>query len=244
LCSHAERGSKVGECEVARMASIIKVTTAIYPESDGKPMGETDEHRKEMIRLIQLLERFYAGQSVYVSGDLLVYYEQGNSKKFVVPDVFVVKGIEPGNRRVYKTWFEGKPPDSIIEVTSKKTKKKDMVTKPALYGQLGVPEYFLFDLTREYLEPPLQGHRLVGGRYEPILPDAEGALVSEQLGLRLRAEGRQLMLYRLDSGRRLLTAEEELQIEAEARRAEAEARRAAEAEAARLREQLRARDAN
>jgi Uma2 family endonuclease len=218
------------------MASVIKVTTVNYPESDGKPMGETDEHRKEMIRLIELLERYYAGQRAYVSGDLLVFYEQGNPKKFIVPDVFAVKGIEPGNRKSYKIWFEGKPPDAIIEVTSKKTKKKDMVTKPALYGQLGVPEYFLFDLTREYLEPPLQGHRLVGGRYEAILPDAEGSLVSEQIGLRLRAEGRQLMLYRADTGQRLLTAEEELQIEAESRRA-------AEAEAARLREQLRARDA-
>jgi len=226
----------MGEREVASMASIIKVTTAIYPESDGKPMGETDEHIKETIRLRQMLERFYAGQSVYVSGNLLVFYEQGNPKKFFVPDVFVVKGIEPGNRRIYKIWFEGKPPDAIIEVTSKKTKKKDTVTNPALYAQLGVPEYFLFDVTREYLEPPLQGHRLIGGRYEPILPDAEGTLVSEQLGLRLRAEGRQLMLYRVDTGQRLLCAEEELQIESEARRA-------AEAEAARLREQLRTRDA-
>jgi len=54
--------------------------------------------------------------------------------------------------------------------------------------------------------------------------------------LRLHAEGRHLMLYRLDTGQRLLTAEEELHIEAEARRA-------AEAEVARLREQLRPRDA-
>jgi len=218
------------------MASVIQVTTVNYPESDGKPMGETDEHRKEMTRLIQLLERFYAGQSVYVSGDLLVFYEQGNPKKFVVPDVFVVKGLDPGNRRIYKLWFEGKPPDVILEVTSRKTQKKDTVTKPALYGQLGVPEYFLFDLTRDYLEPPLQGHRLIGPRYDPIAADAQGGLVSEQLGLRLHAEGRQLMLYRLDTGQRLLTAEEELQIEAEARRA-------AEAEVARLREQLHARDA-
>jgi len=219
------------------MASVIKITTANYPESDGKPMGETDEHREEMIRLIELLKRFYAGQSVYVSGNLLVFYEQGNPKKFVVPDVFVVKGIEPGKRRTYKIWYEGKAPDAVIEVTSQKTKKKDTVTKPALYAQLGVPEYFLFDLTRDYLEPPLQGHRLIGGRHEPIAADDQGGLASEQLGLRLRAEGRQLMLYRLDTGQRLLTAEEELQIEAEARRA-------AEAEVARLREQLRARDAS
>jgi Uma2 family endonuclease len=217
------------------MASVIQVTTVNYPESDGKPMGETDEHRDEMVRLIELLKRYYAGQRVYVSGDLLVFYEQGNPKKFIVPDVFVVKGIDPEKRRIYKIWYEGKPPDAIIEVTSRKTKKKDTVTKPALYGQLRVPEYFLFDLTRDYLEPPLQGHRLIGGRYDPIAADAQGGLVSEQLGLRLHAEGRQLMLSRLDTGQRLLTAEEELQIEAEARRA-------AEAEVARLREQLRPQD--
>ena len=223
------------------MAPVIQVTTANYPESDGKPMAETDEHRDEMVRLIELLKRFYAGQRVYVSGGLLVFYEQGNPKKFVVPDVFAVKEIDPGRRRIYKVWFEGKPPDAIIEVTSRKTKKKDTVTKPALYGQLGVPEYFLFELTCDYLEPPLQGHRLVGGRYEPIAADAQGALVSEQLGLRLCPEERQLTLYRLDTGERLLTAEESLELEAKARQAEAEARQAAEAEVARLREELRRR---
>jgi Uma2 family endonuclease len=190
-------------------------------------MGETDVHIKEMMRLRQMLERFYAGQSVYVSGNLLVYYEQGNPKKFVVPDVFVAKGVEPGDRRIYKTWREGKPPDAIIEVTSRKTKKKDLVTKPALYARLGVPEYFLFDPTEEYLDPMLQGYRMTGRRYVPIAADAAGALLSEQLGLLLRAEGRQLMLYRLDSGQRLLS--------------EAEARQAAEAEVARLRAELRRR---
>ena len=110
--------------EVAAMSSIIHVTTANYPESDGKPMGEADLHRNEMVRQIQLLERFFAGQRVYVSGDLLVFYEQGKPKKFVVPDVFVAKGLEPTARRIYKVWFEGKPPDVILEVTSQKTKKK------------------------------------------------------------------------------------------------------------------------
>jgi Uma2 family endonuclease len=224
------------------MASVIKVTTANYPESDGKPMGETDEHIEETIRLRHLLKRCYEGQRVYVSGNLLVFYEQGNPKKFIVPDVLVVRGIEPGNRRIYKVWYEGKPPDAIIEVTSGKTKKKDMVAKPALYGRLGVPEYFLFDLTRDYLEPPLQGHRLISGRYVPIAADAEGALVSDQLGLRLRAEGRQLMLYCLDTGQRLLSEAEARQAAEEAQRIAEEGRRAAEAEIVRLREQLRRRD--
>jgi len=133
----------------------------------------------------------------------------------------------------------------ILEVTSRKTKKKDTVTKPALYAQLRVPEYFLFDPTQDYLDPPLQGHRLVGDQYERLAPDPQGALVSAELGLRLQADHGQLMFHRLDTGDRLLTSAEACraeaqarQAEARARQAEAKARQAAEAEVARLREEL------
>jgi Uma2 family endonuclease len=207
------------------MSSVIHVTSVNYPESDGRPMGETDEHRDEMVRQIELLRRFFAEQRVYVSGNLLLYYEQGNPKRFVVPDVFVVRDLDPRKRRVYKLWVERRPPDVILEVTSRKTKRKDTVTNPPLYARLGVREYFLFDPTQEYLDPPLQGQRLAGNRYEPIAADPQGALESEALGLRLQGEGGQLVLFRRDTGERLLTSEE--------------ARRAAEAEVARLREELR-----
>jgi Uma2 family endonuclease len=208
-------------------------------------MGETDVHINETIRLRLLLKRFYAGQTVYVAGNLLVFYEQGNPRKFVVPDVFVVKGVEPRDRRFYKLWVERRPPDAIFEITSRKTKTKDTVTKAGLYRQMRVPEYFLFDPTEEYLDPPLQGYRLRGERHEALAADSQGSLASEQLGLRLRVEGGHLALYRLDNGRRLLT-DEEARAEAQAARAEAEAargaeaeaRRAAEAEVARLREEL------
>ena len=69
---------------------------------------------------------------------------------------------------MYKTWIEGKSPDVVIETTSKKTRRKDTVDKPALYAQLGVKEYFLFDPTQDYLEPSLQGHRLAGEGYVRI----------------------------------------------------------------------------
>ena len=57
-----------------------------YPESDGKPVGETDIHRSWIFRLIDLLSYRYHGQRVYVSGDLLLYYEEGQPQKFVVPE--------------------------------------------------------------------------------------------------------------------------------------------------------------
>lgn len=227
------------------MSSVINVTQVHYPESDGKPMGETDEHRDAIVRHIELLRYHFRNQRVYVSGDLLVYYEQGIPRKFVVPDAFVVKDIDPRKRRVYKIWAEGKGPDAVIETTSRKTRRKDTQTKPAIYARLGVKEYFLFDPDQEYLDPPLQGHRLVGDTYVKIDPDETGALVSEELGLRLRVQQGQLMMYRLDTGERLLTgqevrerAEEAVQAAEDRRQKAEEARRAAEAEAARLREEL------
>src|SRR5262245_17493999 len=189
-------------------SSVIDVSIVHYPESDGRPMGETDIHRDAMVRHIELLRHYYQGQQVYVSGDLLVYYEQGNPKKFVVPDAFVVKGIQPSQRRAYNSWAERKATDVAIETTSRKTKKKDTTFKPDLYARLGIAEYFLFDPTEDYLDPPLQGYRLVGGKYQQLEPDAQGGLMSEVLGLRLRIEEGQLAFYRLDSGERLLTGDE------------------------------------
>lgn len=206
------------------MSSVIKISQVDYPESDGKPMGETDAHREEMVRHIELLQHYYSGQNVYVSGNLLVYYEQGNPRKFVVPDTFVATGVESHQRRIYKIWVERKVPDVVIETTSRKTRRKDTIEKPELYARLGVKEYFLFDCLEEYLDPPLQGNRLVGNTYQPIAPEESGSLVSEELGLRLQTDNRHLEFYRVDNNERLLTAHE---------RAEALA-----AESARLRDEL------
>jgi Uma2 family endonuclease len=213
------------------MAPVIKVSQVNYPESDGKPMGESDEHRQEMVRHIELLEYFFRGQQTYVSGDLLLYYEQGNPKKFVVADAFVVKGVTPKSRRTFKVWVEGKAPDLVIETTSRKTRRKDSTEKPELYAKLGVKEYFLFDPDQEYLDPPLQGYRLDGAAYSRISADAQGRLLSQELGLNLCVGEGRLQFYRVDTGERLLTAAERAELEAAARRE-------AEAELARLREEL------
>lgn len=185
------------------------VQAIYYPESDGKPMGETDWHRKEIVRLIELLERYYAGQQVYVTGDLLVYYEQGNPKKFLVPDVFVVKDLIQKERRIFRLWVENRIPSVIIEVTSRKTRKKDTIDKPQQYAAWGVKEYFVFDPDSDYLDPPLQGYRLWKAGYRRIVKDAEGCLMSQELGLKLALQASHVQLINSETGERLLTGQEE-----------------------------------
>jgi len=207
----------------------------IYPETDGKPMAETDLHREEMIAIIEALSDYFRdAPDVYVSGNLLLYYEEGNIRASVAPDAFVVKGVSKGDRRTYRLWEEGKAPDVVIEVTSRGTRLQDLGTKRALYAWLGVKEYFLYDPLGEYLEPPLQGYRLAGSDYERMEPAAGGTLHSTELGLDLRGEDGHLRLVDPVTGERLLSP-----AEAHAARRAAEARAAqAEAELERLRTEL------
>ena len=60
--------------------------------------------------------------------------------------------------------------------------------------RLGVEEYFLHDPRKDYLEPGLQGYRLANGRYQKIVPEPDGSLLSRTTGLQLRREGNHLRL--------------------------------------------------
>jgi Uma2 family endonuclease len=222
-----------------------------YPESDGKPVGETDVHRREILHTIETLERhFRDAPDIYVSGNLMFYYEEGNPSAVVSPDVFVVKGVRKGLRRTYKLWDEGVAPCVVIEMTSRSTRLEDKGNKRALYALLGVREYFLFDPLGEYLKPPLQGFTLVDGEYAPLPFESDGGIISRELGLKLYRDETVLRLFDLASGRevvrtedlsdvlqqtlaRVQQAEEQAQREADARRRAEEQARLAAAQAQR-----------
>ena len=103
----------------------------IYPDSDGLPMAESDIARDYLIYGVEALDSYFQEQiNVYVSGNLFIYYEQGNPKAVVAPDVFVVFDVEKKKRPSYKTWEEhGKIPDFVLEITSKSTASEDRGTK-------------------------------------------------------------------------------------------------------------------
>jgi Uma2 family endonuclease len=173
-----------------------------YPESDGQPMAETDTHREQMTdALIFPLKQHYRHRhDVYVSGNLFLYYEEGNPRAVVAPDVFVVFGVSNRTRRIYKLWEEGVAPVIVFELTSRSTYEDDLSRKRLLYEDLGVREYFLFDPLHEYLRPRLQGFRLTAeGYYEPLKPKplakGEWQLESEVLDLILHTAGSNLRLY-------------------------------------------------
>ena len=203
-----------------------------YPSSDGKPLAENDLQARAILYAFGALRVRYSGRrpDVYVSADLLIYYEEGNTRVSVAPDVFVVFGVQDHPRMSYKIWEEGKGPDFVLEVASPNTWEEDVREKPGIYAGLGVREYFLFDPRGEHLAPRLQGYRLVGGGYER-LPAVESidrtlTLTSEVLGLELRAKGEEMRFHDPATGETLLSYGEEhtARRAAEARVAELEAR--------------------
>jgi Uma2 family endonuclease len=206
----------------------------VYPTSDGRPMAETDDHRDLMVELIETLKLYKADDPLfYVSGNLLVFYQEGDRRKHLAPDVFAVRGVPRHNRENYLIWAEKKGPEVVIELTSRSTRKEDVEDKYALYQNvLRVKEYFLFDPHHEYLSPVLQGYRLRRGRYVPVRPIA-GRLPSQVLGLHLEEAGQVVRLYHPAAGQWLPTPQE-VREEAE------EARKQAEAKVESLRQELAA----
>jgi len=168
----------------------------LYPESNGEPMGETQYHQNTILNLLfQLQDAFRDHPEVVVGGDLMLYYAEGDPKKCVCPDVFVVLGApKDPPRRTWKIWEEGgHAPDIVFEVTSAKTRRRDEGIKRQVYAELGVRELVLFDPLREYLNPPFQAYQLRGRRYVPMAITEE-RVWSEVLGVSLQREGELLRI--------------------------------------------------
>lgn len=198
----------------------------MYPDADGRPMGDTDFHAVAQIWLREALEDFFAlVRDVYIATNLLLYYRLGDPKARRDPDVLVARGVVGKHRRrSFRVWEEGVLPCTLFEIASKHTWRNDLGVKRRLFAEIGVPEYFVFDPHYRYLKPAFQGFRTRKGQSVPMKPARDGSLVSRQLGLRMVPEDAMLRLYDLQTGNRVLTRLE--QAEQEKQRAEQERHRA------------------
>jgi Uma2 family endonuclease len=195
----------------------------VYPETDGKPMGEGDYQIACMYYLRQALQFFFKPrEEVYVAANLFWYYEEGNVKARVAADIMVVFGVPKHYRRSFRQWREAAGPQVIIEIASWKTWRTDLYKKPELYARLNVQEYYLFDAERRYFDQPLLGFRRQGRRMVQRPVAADGGLLSNRLGLRLVPEGALLRLVEAKTEKPLPTADELAELAERGAQAEAE----------------------
>ena len=147
-----------------------------YPESDGEPVAESDFQYVPLTYATSALSVHFSEEpDIYVTGDMLIYFVEGDPSKSIAPDVFLIPNLDKRFRTSYFMWLEGQVPTFIMEITSNSTWRDDIGRKRDLYESWGVSEYWLYDPTEETrLTPLLQGFRLVDGVYEPIEVEFDG----------------------------------------------------------------------
>ena len=87
------------------------------------------------------------------------------------PDLLVAFNVDPAAyeaRNGYVVSEQGKAPDFILEVASRRTASDDLEGKKDYYERLGVGEYWLFDSQGEFYRFTLAGYRLEENGYQSI----------------------------------------------------------------------------
>ncbi len=157
-----------------------------YPFEDDEPMAATLYHAKQISIFHDQLERYYLKEPhILVGLDSFIYYSEGDIKKCVAPDIYVVLGAKKTPlRRSFYTWKEGAIPDTIFEFLSDSTKNEDRDKKVQIYlGEMEAKEYFIH---QPNLEEPAEfrgWYRDTSGEIIEMTADTPRTLFSERLNL-------------------------------------------------------------
>jgi len=148
--------------------------------------------------------------------NLPIYYRQGEPKKHVSPDAFFLPGVpyDP-HIKSYCLWKTGVIPRVVFEILSPGSPWKDRVANRRIYEELGISEYYWFDLETRKLEALILDSAT--RRYRERVADPLGRHRSEALGLEVGVVEDAIALYRDGA---YLPPTEELLREAEHRLAE------------------------
>jgi Uma2 family endonuclease len=127
---------------------VLASDEVVYPVTDN--MGESGL-QSFVIRILQaLLVDYFAalGRPVLVGGDQFFYYERGNPRACVAPDIYVVDNDTTRQQDVlsWKVWEHGgKVPTLALEIVSSDYRKDYRAEILDRYQQLGVRELIRYD---------------------------------------------------------------------------------------------------
>ena len=182
-------------------------------------------------------------QDILINGQGYLCHDTRNRANWTVPDCVVAFGVDPRAielRNGYVISEVGKQPDFVLEVASESTRRRDIEAKRKIYEDLGIAEYWRHDTTKgELYGVALAGDRLVNGVYQPveISTDPDGTIWghSTVLGVDFVWHAEKLRVFDPVAREYVPDPDEAF----DRAMTEAALRRDAEAEVARLREELR-----
>ncbi|MFH7026348.1 MAG: Uma2 family endonuclease [Heteroscytonema crispum UTEX LB 1556] len=230
--------------ELETTQATIQDTTenVIFPQGDlysDEPPLESELHLRQIILLLTCLEWLWQDRNdFYAAGNLTIYYshKKRRNEDFRGPDFFVVLDTERKTRKSWVVWEEdGKYPHLIVEILSDSTANTDRDLKKKLYQDtFRTPDYFWFDpYTLEFA-----GFHLVDGKYQPLEPNNQGHLWSQQLGLYIGIyQG--LLRFFTTEGELVPTPEEEADFQRQQKESEQQQKEIAQQKAERLAAKLR-----
>ncbi|MYB52099.1 MAG: hypothetical protein F4X77_07855 [Acidobacteriia bacterium] len=182
--------------ELSRVASPLAEAAAPEPDAVEYPdrlwTAPSFWHGEAVWLATRALHRHFSDHDdVLVAMELVVYYERGNNRAWLQPDLQVVFGVvDPhANRYTFKVWEEGTAPDFVLEVASPSTAEHNAQYQARQYAAIGVREYWRLDPTGELTGTPLEGYRARGSRSDRVAsvtgPGGAEYLHSAVLGLDL-----------------------------------------------------------
>lgn len=193
----------------------------IYPEQREDDMGETSIHINLIADFLKILKLFFKERNdVFLSGNMNLYYDEGNPNKWYAPDLLIAFGVPNHERSSYQVWKEKGFPQVIIEIASNMTWDNDVGKKYKDYETFGVDEYYILDPEFAYLPAPLMAFHRQGERLLAVSVD-DGKIFSPRLGLEIVRAENNFRLFNPQTNEFLLTMEE---LDAENQRIKQEAK--------------------
>ena len=158
--------------------AVFPPTEELYPESDGKPMADNTLQWEWMVVIVEELREQFAGQEVFVAGDLLWYPVEGQPRINAAPAALVALGRPAGHRKSYIQHLEGGvAPQVVFEMLSASNTEDELDAKLEFYERYGVEEYYVLDPAEQLVNAFVRR----GARLSPVQKLA--GFVSPRLGL-------------------------------------------------------------
>ena len=175
------------------------------------------QHLGENGNLHHLRQYFGNPDNTIVSGERYIVPEPGTPpSQRIYPDMLISFNADPARYRQDNSYVisrQGKPPDLVMEIASRRTGEIDVEDKPARYAALGIPEYWRFDETGDFHGTKLAADQLVDGTYQTIpIEELDRDILqaySAVLGLMIRWDHGQLRWNDPQTGQEIPTFEGE-----------------------------------
>lgn len=140
--------------------------------------------------------------------DVFIFYRDWEGRKQrIAPDAVIAPAVDPPPEvGIHSYDLDVEPlPLCVVDVMSPRSRVADRLDKRLFYAALKIQEYLLLDIEDEHerLRPQIA---LTLWRLEQGAPDAEGYVLLETLGVRLRADGRNLLAHVAATGEPLRTS--------------------------------------